>query len=239
MKFYQKYFKNNYEELITYYPRYYREIFEMVEILKAHGKIADDLEENIERVFLNNFILTADEQTIKIWEEDILSITYQKSLSLEQRKKVIIALLCGHGHIGEPEIREIIGNYTKNAVAVDFEKGRISILIDGMVFDEINLYHTLLKRIPAHLGLGVRIHIKRKFRQELKVFYGGAIGTEYQYVPINQEIKGKETLSICQQGFLLSNQIAKPSAVKCISKKQTEGAGGVYAITHITSKLIE
>ena len=93
MKFYQKYFKNNYEELLTYYPRYYREIFEMVEILKAHGKIADALEENIERVFLNNFILTADEKTIQIWEQDILNITYQKKLTLEQRKNVIIALL--------------------------------------------------------------------------------------------------------------------------------------------------
>lgn len=239
MKFYQKYFKNNYEELLTYYPRYYREIFEMVEILKAHGKIADALEENIERVFFNNFILTADETTIQIWEQDILNITYQKKLTLEQRKNVIIALLCGHGHIGEPEIREIIKNYTPNAVAVDFNKGRISILIDGIVFDEINLYHTLLKRIPAHLGLGVSIHIRREFRQEFKVYYGGAIGTEYQYVPINQAIKGKETVPICYQGFLLSNQVAKPSTVKCVSKKQTEGAGGVYTITRIISRLIE
>lgn len=87
MKFYQKYFKNNYEELLTYYPRYYREIFEMVEILKAHGKIADALEENIERVFLNNFILTADEKTIQIWEQDILNITYQKKTYSGTKKK--------------------------------------------------------------------------------------------------------------------------------------------------------
>ena len=35
MRFYEKYFKNNYDELIRFYPRYYREVYEMVEILKA------------------------------------------------------------------------------------------------------------------------------------------------------------------------------------------------------------
>lgn len=239
MKFYNKYFKNNYDELITYYPRYYREIFEMVEILKAHGKIADNLEDSIERVFLNNFILTADEQTIKIWEEDILNITYRNKLSLEQRKNVIIAMLCGHGHIGEPEIREIIANYTSNAVAVDFEKGRLSILIDGVVFDEINLYDNLLRRIPAHIGLGMSIHIRREFRQKLNLCYGGAVATNYCYAPISQSIKSKLELPIGYQGVLLSSQSADSANIKHISKKQTQAVGGVYYTTHIKSKLIE
>ena len=43
MKFYDKYYTSNYEELITYYPRFYRDVFEMVEILKAHGRIADGM----------------------------------------------------------------------------------------------------------------------------------------------------------------------------------------------------
>lgn len=239
MKFYNKYFKNNYDELITYYPRYYREVFEMVEILKAHGKIADCLEENIERVFLNNFILTADEKTIKIWEEDILDITYQKKLSLEQRKNVIIAMLCGHGHIGEPEIRQIIANYTKNNVAIDFQKGRLSILIDGIVFDEINLYHTLLKRIPAHIGLGMSVHIRREFRQKLNVYYGGAIGTNDYYVPVNQYVKSKIVLPVNYQGVLISNQSSNIADIKHISKRQAQTVGGVYYTTHIKSKLIE
>lgn len=69
MKFYDKYFKSNYEELITYYPRYYRDVFEMVEILKAEGRIADELEAHIEQAYLNNFVLTADLETVKIWEK--------------------------------------------------------------------------------------------------------------------------------------------------------------------------
>ena len=56
MKFYEKYYASNYEELITYYPRFYRDVFEMVEILKAYGRIADNLENNIEQIFFNSFI---------------------------------------------------------------------------------------------------------------------------------------------------------------------------------------
>ena len=30
MRFYEKQFENNFEELITYYPRFYRDVYEMV-----------------------------------------------------------------------------------------------------------------------------------------------------------------------------------------------------------------
>ena len=77
MRLYEKYYKSNYEELIIYYPRYYREVFEMVEILKAFGRVSDGLEADIEQAYLNNFILTADAETIKVWE-GMLDITYTK-----------------------------------------------------------------------------------------------------------------------------------------------------------------
>ena len=50
LNLYNRYYQNNYEELITYYPLFYREIYEMKEILKAQGKLADDLEACIERI---------------------------------------------------------------------------------------------------------------------------------------------------------------------------------------------
>ena len=78
MKFYEKYYKSNYEELITYYPRYYRDVYEMVEILKAFGRISDGLETEIEQAYLNNFILAADVETVKIWEK-FLALPTRKS----------------------------------------------------------------------------------------------------------------------------------------------------------------
>lgn len=166
MKFYNKYFKNNYEELLTYYPDFYKNVYEMNQILKAFGSISDDLETAIEQVFFNNFVLTADLETVKIWE-NILDITYSEKLTLDQRKRVIIGRISGYGHIGEPEIRNIISNYTENSVSIDFRKGKILVDIDGEIFDENNLLNTLLRRIPAHLALNMTLHIKRTFRQNL------------------------------------------------------------------------
>ena len=185
MRLYERHYKSNYEELITYYPRYYRDVFEMVEILKAFGRAADGLEENIEQAYLNNFILTADAETIKVWE-GILDITYTEKLTLDQRKRVVIARLNG-GHIGEPEIRWIISNYTDNAVRMDFGRGIVTIVIEGEVFDEENLYKTLLRRIPAHLALGMTIEVRRVFRRTLKISFGGATGANFWPPPVSED----------------------------------------------------
>lgn len=203
MKLYEKYYKNNFEELITYYPRYYREVFEMVEILKAFGRVADGLEANIEQTYLNNFILTADAETIRVWEE-ILEITYTRPLTLDQRKRVVIARLAGYGHIGEPEIRGIIANYTERAVAVDFKRGVVFITIEGEVFDEMNLWDTLTRRIPAHLALNMKVHIQRTFRQRIDFHFGGATGAHYTLAPVGEDRTSRKQLYVGYGGRAIS-----------------------------------
>lgn len=264
MKLYEKYYKNNYEELITYYPRYYRDVFEMVEILKAFGRVADGLEDNIEQTYLNNFILTADAETIRVWEE-ILDITYTKRLTLDQRKRVVIARIAGYGHIGEPEIRGIIANYTERAVEVDFERGVIFITIEGEVFDEENLWDTLLRRIPAHLALNVKVHIQRTFRQRVDFYFGGAAGahftlapvgedrtsrrqlyvgfggralSEFKTAPVGEDRTGRAALSVGYSGLLTPEVDGLPPGVEKAATGRTDGAGGMYCHTHTKSKLI-
>ncbi|HJB36558.1 MAG TPA: YmfQ family protein [Candidatus Acutalibacter ornithocaccae] len=264
MKFYIKYYKNNYEKLLTYYPRYYRDVFEMVEILKAYGKISDVMELQIEQAYLNNFVLEADETTIRGWE-DILGITYSKPLSLEQRRRVIIARIAGHGHIGEPEIREVIANYTDKSVSVDFAKGIIYIVIEGEVFDENNLLRTLLRRIPAHLALDMRIHIRREFRQDLHISIGGAIGTElwpqpigqdrqstlpvkvsfggataaeFHPNPVSEDRQATSQIEIGFGGFTGQEADGEPHGEDHSSTVTTHSGGGAYYHTRTKSKLI-
>ena len=88
MRLYQKYFPGNYDELITYYPKFYRDVLEMRAILEAHGAVLDELEDNIELVFFNNFIDTADEQTISDLEK-FLDIKLNRSRSLEVRRRFV------------------------------------------------------------------------------------------------------------------------------------------------------
>lgn len=49
MRFYGNQFGSSYEELISYYPRYYRNVLEMVAILNAQGKLLDDAKAQIEQ----------------------------------------------------------------------------------------------------------------------------------------------------------------------------------------------
>lgn len=238
MRFYERYYESGYDELITYYPRFYRDVFEMVEILKAFGRTAYTLEDNIERVFLNHFIATADAETIKEWEQ-LFHITYTAKLSLEQRRRVVIGRLCGTGHIGEREIREIIANYTGNAVGIDFARGVIYITIDGEVFDEINLLDTLSRRIPAHLALGMQVRTQRKFRQRLPVGFGGAIGTNQTGQFVAEPRTVRLPLLVAHSGHLTPTISGEPPEVKHASTGRRSGAGGVFFQTKIKSKLIK
>lgn len=154
--FYNNDWKSCYEEITSWYPAFYRDVKEMKAILQAHGSLADKMQDNIERVINSAFVSTADDATITIWEK-ALGIEYETTLTLEQRKSVVISHICGHGHIGEPEIREVIAQYSKDPVTVAFANGVITVTISGEIFDTANLYKTLLSRIPAHLALVLNI----------------------------------------------------------------------------------
>lgn len=210
MKFYEKYFKNCYEELLTYYPDFYKNVYEMVEILKAFGSLSDDLEAAVEQTYLNNFILTADDRTIKIWET-VLHITYKEKLSLEQRKRVVIGFVSGGKHIGEREIRELISTYTSNLKSIDFKNGVVKIEVDGEIFDEENLLNTLLHRIPAHLKLAMTVRVKRIIRGTLEMY------------------------GISRMRMRLR---ASPVPVKHADTAIAESVGGTFCYTRTQSKLI-
>lgn len=159
MKFYEKYFKNNYEELITYYPRFYREVYEMVEILKAEGRIADTLEDNIEQTYLNCFIDYADEETITKLE-NFLKIGLNKSRSLEERRRLVKSYFVGFGKVSASMLAEMITSYTGADVEARFEpedeEGNNVLYINFQRGSEPTLYMSdinllLSKKIPAHI----------------------------------------------------------------------------------------
>lgn len=159
MKFYDKYFANNFEELITYYPRFYRDVFEMVEILKAHGRIADEMEGNIEQTYLNSFVDYADEETIEKLEK-FLMIGLNKSRTLEERRRLVKSYFVGFGKVSASMIAEMIQSYTGASVNIKFEpfddEGNNMLYIHFQRGDEPTLYMSdinllLSKKIPAHI----------------------------------------------------------------------------------------
>ena len=63
-RFYNRQFASNYDELISYYPRYYRDVREMVAILKANGRLLDGAQDAIEGIYTSGFIDSMDEAAI-------------------------------------------------------------------------------------------------------------------------------------------------------------------------------
>lgn len=176
-------YEDNFKELCAAMPLFYLDVFEMREILKAQGRLMDDVCAAFELVIDNNFIMTADDQTIREWEE-VLHIPRDPSLTLDQRRRIVAGYTSGRGHIGEPEIREIVGQYTENAITVAFAKGVITIGIEGEIFGEDSLVDTLLRRIPAHLALKIILHIRRVFRHEIPVGYAALAGSYFLGPPV-------------------------------------------------------
>lgn len=191
-------YPNDFQELCAAMPIFYLDVFEMRAILRAQGRLLDGICTGLEEIVDANFILTANEATIRQWER-VFQITYKSRLTLDQRRRVVIGYIIGFAHIGEQEIRAIISQYTPNRVDFDFMRGTISILVEGEIFDEENLLETLLRRIPAHLGLKMSIHIRKQYRQTIPLSQGGAIGSYFFFEPFMQEhVSDTTPLSILQ-----------------------------------------
>lgn len=195
MSMFNPYWKSNYDELITYYPRFYRDVLEMDAILRTEGKLADDIRNGIELILSNNFIDSADGKTI-VKLEEFLCIVLTRHRSLEERRKFIKNLFIGQGKISATVITKIIQGFINAEVKIHFEPDNLNthnILYINIYFHnskEENSYMSdirmlINRKIPAHIGYkitfcyrvdgkafiytGLRLSCKRKkIRTEVK-----------------------------------------------------------------------
>ena len=174
--FYKKFYKSCYEELINYYPRYYRDVLEMCAILKADGNIADKLEDSIEKVFANAFIDTADAATVARLER-FLDLKLKKVGTLEERRRIVKAFFVGSGKTSASMLKSMISAYTNSEVTVRFEPsdadGNNKLYIDfergsekDIFIDDIATLVSL--RIPAHIDFALNMI----YGSEAKAIFG-------------------------------------------------------------------
>lgn len=154
-------FDSTYEELLTFYPSFYRDIYEMTEILKVFGKAADNLISGIDGVINNNFIMTADSETVSKIEE-IVGIETDESISLNERRKRCLSYFTGFGKMSASKIKEIISVYTGADCEVVFsDDGVINITAergDTLQLRLNDILSLLDKRMPAHLMYTVQLY---------------------------------------------------------------------------------
>jgi hypothetical protein len=157
--FYDRQYASNYDELISYYPRYYRDVREMVAILQADGKLLDGAQDAIEQVYNNNFIDYMDEQTVKVFES-LLCIKQRKSRTLEERRRLIKAYFVGFGKLSATLLSEMIRAYTGSDPFIKFEPFDLQrnnmLYISVSPQDECDFFtgdviDIVSQKIPAHI----------------------------------------------------------------------------------------
>lgn len=73
-------------------PNYYSNVLEMNTILEVEQFVLDELLTDIERQSKNQFVMTADDRGIQLWET-VVGIKSDYSLDLETRRYNVLALL--------------------------------------------------------------------------------------------------------------------------------------------------
>ena len=157
--FREAYWPTTFDELITFYPRFYRDVYEMVEILKTEGRLLDESIEGAMLMMKNLFVDTADEDTIRALER-YLGISLYSTRTLEERRRIVRAFFTGFGKVSATSITETIRAYTGAEVECRFEPfdeaGNNRLYIYFSRGEEATLYYSdiiqiLSRMIPAHI----------------------------------------------------------------------------------------
>lgn len=77
------------EDLLEYVPAFYDGVYEMEELLRAQGKALAANDKTQEQIMANQFVVTADENGVKAFEEQ-LGLATMPNATLEERKQQII-----------------------------------------------------------------------------------------------------------------------------------------------------
>ena len=158
--YYNNGFESTYEELVSFYPAFYRDVLEMKAILEANGRVCDTVIDTINGILENAFVNSADEATISRLEA-FLNVTPTAGSSLEERRRLVYSFFVGFGKMSASKIKETIRALTGADSSVSFEEtddaGNNSLIIEfergenpEISLDDINT--VLSRKIPAHVA---------------------------------------------------------------------------------------
>lgn len=176
-----------YEELKTFYPVFYYDVFEMDAIWRVCGGRLDQIEADVDSVANCAFVSLMNEEALTRMEE-FLEAPKDVTRSLEDRRKLVSSYFLGSRHIGAQEIIDITHAFTEGDVEVALEGGNVIIRIKADINDTPpadDYYYILRKKIPAHLGINTDIEIE--FTNDLYVGAAAFQSDEYDVDPVKPE----------------------------------------------------
>jgi len=223
MSMFNSYWKCKYDELITFYPRYYREVFEMDAILRTAGGLADGIQNGIEEVLLNNFIENADEDTLSMYEQ-FLGLSLLRQRTVEERRRLVKSFFAGQGKVSATRIAEMIRAYTgadttcefypfdsegNNRLDVIFERGGEEVIYIS------DIYILLSKMLPAHI----------EYRAMAEYSYAVGVGKKRKHYKYAYDLCGTKPESVLIAQLAGVEAVTDPERTYAVMdyKQSTEG----------------
>lgn len=151
--------RSGYDEIVSYGPRWWTEYREMDAIYRFAGWTLDLMAYWMDRLVNNQFPLTADEATIRLYEI-MLGIDPDPESSLDERRRMVLLYYSGTGKLSKSVIQSLIKSYTgcDSDVSWDGLTFRIAILgEDGPQYINDKLLQLFRRRMPAHISYSVAV----------------------------------------------------------------------------------
>ncbi|MBS4172132.1 putative phage tail protein [Bacillus sp. FJAT-49736] len=162
------------DSLMSYLPEFYNEIIDFIELTKTEDIEIKNLNDALDLFFNNQFIISADEESIKRREDILLIQADPTTESLDFRRKRIINRYSTSPPFSIRYLQErldfLIGK-GRAITAVDFENYILTVTLsieDALIFKEVQ--YTIQKIKPANIVYIQRTSIKDaiEFNENIK-----------------------------------------------------------------------
>lgn len=142
----------SYSILYDQLPDYFKQVAEFQQILKAHGYALDQFDTDMATVYYNQFIQSADENTIRFWEE-LFHLTIRYGDTLEYRRSRLIQKFSMIVPYTIWDLKDRLTSLFGNdwTMDVDLNAYKITVFTTSDRYGAIDLLYDLLwDVIPAH-----------------------------------------------------------------------------------------
>lgn len=167
-------------KLIDYLPPVLQRVFDIIAITDAQQPLYEDAWAALQRVMDNQFLSTADEAGVSVWERE-LNVTPLATDTLGMRKDRIKALWV----YGTVYTYRWLQSWLKNAVGERYARPMVSGYVLGVTLsvksDYLTLLDTLRRYIPANMEIDETILLTE---QEKTAYFGAAF--RHSFVEIMQ-----------------------------------------------------
>lgn len=144
------------DKIMAYMPEYYQNSRIMSALVAAVGRELDCLKAAINTVLTWNYVRTADESGLAVWEKE-LDLPPGQAETIDERRARIISLLRGPGTATIRAIKTLAESYDKGVidVAEDYSTYTIIRFVDttGIPSNIEDLKKIVREIVPAHLAL--------------------------------------------------------------------------------------